>query len=143
MLLGGAAAVISKLVAAFYDGYREKTGHSVGVDTADRMFSEEEGELDLALDNYLDRPCDERRIEVARELADVIFTAHGLALALSIDLDEASRLVGEANLRKLDGGRIGRFGKLEKPAGWEAPDLSGTLRPQTPTGIIEKVEREA
>ncbi|MFJ1765038.1 hypothetical protein ACIOD2_32255 [Amycolatopsis sp. NPDC088138] len=65
---------------------------------------------------------------IAKELADLVYVAHGTAVSLGIDLDEALRRVHASNMSKRnpDGTVSTRSdGKILKPATYRAPDLSG------------------
>jgi len=67
---------------------------------------------------------------IAKELADLAYVTYGAAVSLGIDLDAAIRAVHASNMAKLgaDGRPIFRAdGKVLKPEGWQAPDMSGAL----------------
>jgi len=67
---------------------------------------------------------------IAKELADLAYVTYGAAVSLGIDLDAAIRAVHASNMAKLgaDGRPILRAdGKVLKPEGWQAPDVSGAL----------------
>lgn len=59
----------------------------------------------------------------AKELADLVFTLAGYALAVGIDLDVAFRLVAESNMTK----EPTPTGKVRKGAAYVEPDLSAAL----------------
>jgi predicted HAD superfamily Cof-like phosphohydrolase len=67
---------------------------------------------------------------VIKEMCDVLYTLHQLALAFGIDLDEAFRRVHEANMSKTDdeGYPIkDDNGKIQKGPNYKSPDLTGTF----------------
>lgn len=67
------------------------------------------------------------RQHVARELADVLYVAYGLAEHLEIPLDRVFAEVHAANMRKVSTGGQITFrsdGKVLKPDGWFGPDAA-------------------
>ena len=114
----------SDMLAAFHARLPEHDERGVRL----RLFWEEAGELELALEELQRDEGRERMEAVARELADVVFVCYGTALVYGIDLDAALAAVAEANLRKLDSPKLDRHGKAQKPAGWQPPDMSKALR---------------
>lgn len=72
-------------------------------------------------------------VEVAHELADVVYVAYGTALTYGIDLDAVIAEVHRANLSKLapDGEADRRAdGKVRKGEHYQPPDVEGVLRAQ-------------
>jgi len=63
---------------------------------------------------------------VAKELADVVYVAYGTAHGLGIYLDVALERVHESNMQKAGGPRRAD-GKMLKPPGWLAPDMSQSI----------------
>lgn len=64
---------------------------------------------------------------LAKELADLVYVCFGTAQRPGIDLDTAFRLVHRSNMSKIhpDGSyRVREDGKILKPEGWRAPDMS-------------------
>lgn len=84
------------------------------------LHEEEHRELIEALDN-----CD--RLEIARELADVVYVAYGTARIYGIDLDAAVAEVHASNMTKFDGATFREDGKILKGPNFRPPDLSGAL----------------
>ena len=68
-------------------------------------------------------------VEVAHELADVVYVAYGTALTYGIDLDAVIAEVHRANLSKL-APRGEADGKARKGAHYQPPDVEGVLRAQ-------------
>lgn len=101
-----------------------------------RLASEENVELILALvglDEAMATGEDEvaRRMEVARELADVMVVTYGTAEVLGIDLDAAFDAVMDSNMSKMpdDGKPLKRAdGKILKGPSFVEPDMSGAIR---------------
>ena len=76
---------------------------------------------------YDDPENDEKRVELVKELSDLVFVCYQFAAAFSIDLDEAMFRVFESNMSKLDeqGKPIYRDdGKVLKGPNYKKPDLS-------------------
>jgi len=74
-----------------------------------------------------DPESDQKRIDLVKELSDLVFVLYQFAAAFSIDLDEAMFRVFESNMSKLDdnGKPIYRQdGKVLKGPNYQAPDLS-------------------
>lgn len=70
-------------------------------------------------------------VELAKELADLIYVIAGAALVWGIPLDEVFEAVHESNMSKLgpDGKPIYREdGKVIKPEGWQPPDIASILK---------------
>ena len=75
---------------------------------------------------FADPENKDRRLELVKELSDVVFVCYQFAAAFNIDLDRALALVFESNLSKLDeqGNPIFREdGKVLKGPGYTPPDL--------------------
>jgi predicted HAD superfamily Cof-like phosphohydrolase len=76
---------------------------------------------------FEDPESDEKRVELVKELSDLVFVCYQFAAAFSIDLDEAMFRVFESNMSKLDehGKPIYRVdGKVLKGPNYKKPDLS-------------------
>jgi len=74
-----------------------------------------------------DPESDQKRIDLVKELSDLVFVCYQFAAAFSIDLDEAMFRVFESNMSKLDehGKPIYREdGKVLKGPNYKKPDLS-------------------
>jgi predicted HAD superfamily Cof-like phosphohydrolase len=67
--------------------------------------------------------------EIADALADIDYVVEGTRLAFGIDGKPIADEVHRSNLAKL-GGTKREDGKIEKPAGWQPPDVAGQLRKQ-------------
>lgn len=68
-------------------------------------------------------------VNLAQELADVVYVAYGTALAYGVDLDAVLAEVHRANMAKLgpDGLPVVVNGKVVKPAGWQKPNIARAL----------------
>lgn len=62
-------------------------------------------------------------------LADIIYVCLGAAVTWGVDMSPIFRAVHTANMAKT-GGSMRADGKILKPDGWVAPDISGELRKQ-------------
>ena len=69
--------------------------------------------------------------EVADGLVDLIYVTIRAALIWGIDLRPVWEEVHRANMRKV-GGEMRSDGKILKPEGWEAPNVSAILDKQKP-----------
>lgn len=70
----------------------------------------------------------QRRRELARELADVLYVAYGTAWVYNIDLDAAFREVHRAAMDKMRAGLRREDGKILKPPGFVPPDMDEATR---------------
>ena len=70
-------------------------------------------------------------LEVVDALVDIEVINIGTALTYGINIDAGFNIVHESNMAKVNPqtGRMDKneFGKIIKPAGWVAPDLSGLI----------------
>lgn len=95
-------SAIADNVRAFYASHGDVTPQ-----LAEACLREEIIELDEALDEanprmtVVTRSPRENQEHLARELADVVWTAYGFAAAKGIDLDIALAAIGAANMAKL------------------------------------------
>jgi predicted HAD superfamily Cof-like phosphohydrolase len=87
-----------------------------------RLLAEETAEAVEAL-------ADGRLVEIAQELADVVYVSYGAAISAGIDLDRVVAAVHRANMSKLgpDGQPEVIDGKVTKGARYEPPDIAGLL----------------
>jgi len=119
------------LVAEFY---REKRGSVPSLEEAADYLEEEYWEVDKELfkwegDINVSRQWVPRLVEevdrahLAKELADVLFTAYGVAIAAGIDLDKAFELVCISNMTK----ERTPEGKVQKGEAYQEPDMSEAL----------------
>jgi len=69
-------------------------------------------------------------VEITDALADIIYIACGTAVSYGIPLDDVFAEVHRSNMAKLVDGKVIRRadGKVQKPEGWTAPDISGVLK---------------
>lgn len=93
-------------------------------ETADALYTDTEtycGELGCCTE---DRPVySPNLIEVADGLADVVWTAYGMALRFGIDLDAVIREVAASNMTKEANG----MGKIKKGADYRPPNVALAL----------------
>lgn len=92
------------------------------LDNRKKMLDEEAGELKAAME-------ERDPAHVAKEVADVIFVALGIASAYGVNVRPVWELVQASNLAKR-GGRIREDGKILKPEGWVAPDIQTEIERQ-------------
>ena len=101
------------------------------------LISEESKELLTAIDDcYADPDNQVTRMNLIKELSDVVFVCYQFAAAFNIDLDKAMTLVYESNLSKLDtqGKPIYREdGKVLKGPNYKPPSLQDCIPDVTPT----------
>lgn len=88
-------------------------------DLGAKLVTEEFAELIQA---YLDGDA----VELADAAADLIWVVCGLMVRLGIDLDPVWAEVTRTNYAKV-GGPVRSDGKLQKPIGWQPPDIEGAL----------------
>jgi len=69
-------------------------------------------------------------VNMAVELADIIYIACGTAVSYGIPLDEVFDAIHEANMKKLVDGKVikNEHGKVVKPEGWKPADIEGILK---------------
>lgn len=69
-------------------------------------------------------------VNIAAELADIIYIACGTAVSYGIPLNEVFEEIHRANMSKLIDGKILRRedGKIQKPEGWKPADIEGILK---------------
>ncbi len=93
-----------------------------------KLIQEESAEFIEAADEcFADPENFERRLELTKELSDLVFVCYQFAAAFGIDLDLAMNLVYESNMSKLDGQGEPIFrsdGKVLKGPNYQKPDLS-------------------
>jgi len=98
-----------------------------------KLIKEESNEfIQAAGECFADPENLDRRMEVAKELADVVFVCYQFAATFGIDLDKTMSLVFESNLSKLDeqGKPIYRQdGKVLKGPNYQPPDLHDCIPP--------------
>ena len=97
-------------------------------DMQSTLFKEESAELLEAIDElYADPENSDRRTEVVKELADLVFVCYQFAAAFNIDLDDAMNRVFDSNMSKLDENGCPIFradGKVLKGPNYKEPDLT-------------------
>lgn len=92
------------------------------------LIEEEACELFDAAEDLMDSPDDmDKRVNLVKELSDLVFVCYQLAAAFNIDLDEAMLRVFDSNMSKLDENGQAIFredGKVLKGPNYRKPDLS-------------------
>lgn len=92
------------------------------------LIEEEACELFDAAEDLMDSPDDmDKRVNLVKELSDLVFVCYQLAAAFNIDLDEAMFRVFDSNMSKLDENGKAIFredGKVLKGPNYRKPDLS-------------------
>jgi len=92
------------------------------------LIEEEACELFDAAEDLMDNPDDmDKRVNLVKELSDLVFVCYQLAAAFNIDLDEAMVRVFDSNMSKLDENGQAIFredGKVLKGPNYQKPDLS-------------------
>lgn len=88
--------------------------------------------MDLLLEEvkeYMESEDEEDLVNLAKELADIIYIVCGTAASYGIPLNEVFEEVHRSNMEKLvDGKPLRREdGKILKPEGWAAPDIKKVL----------------
>ncbi|WP_432882555.1 MazG nucleotide pyrophosphohydrolase domain-containing protein [Kribbella sp. CA-245084] len=74
-------------------------------------------------------------VEIAHELADVVYATYGTAISYGIDLDAVIAEIHKANMTKLgaDGRPIERDGKVQKSELYRPPNVAGVIDRQSKT----------
>ena len=92
------------------------------------LIQEEASEFFDAAEDLMDSPDDmDKRLNLVKELSDLVFVCYQFAAAFNIDLDEAMSRVFESNMSKLDENGQAIFredGKVLKGPNYRKPDLS-------------------
>lgn len=115
--------------AAVEEFYRAKRGTIPFFEEAWRYFKEEVGEAEEEAEERGEWAWEAIPIEfinrhtLAKELADVLFTLYGVAIAANIDLDEAFRLVAASNMTK----ERTPEGKVRRGESYIAPNMASAL----------------
>jgi predicted HAD superfamily Cof-like phosphohydrolase len=88
--------------------------------------------LQEEFNEYITAEAENDLIEIADALADIIYIACGTAVSYGIPLDKIFEEVHRSNMAKLVDGKVLRRedGKIQKPAGWTAPDIAGVMKLQ-------------
>ncbi|NHR06997.1 nucleoside triphosphate pyrophosphohydrolase family protein [Chromobacterium haemolyticum] len=99
------------------------------------MLGEELAEFQQALADYKRQDGDEterarRMAELLAEGVDVLNVLSGLLMSQGLPLEDMTREIHAANMRKCVDGKIVRRedGKVLKPAGWQPADKEGVIR---------------
>jgi len=96
-------------------------------DMQTRLIQEESAEfIEAAGECFADPENIDRRMDLVKELSDLVFVCYQFAAAFGLDLDRAMTLVFESNMSKLDeqGKPIYRpDGKVLKGPNYQPPDL--------------------
>ena len=114
---------VAGVVAVFHRAIGQQFGDGVsGTPSRKKMHVQEHQELVEALDSGV-------LADIAQELADVVYVAYGTAYSLGIPLDLVITEVHRANMRKIGpNGPILKDGKVQKPPGWQPPDVAGVMQ---------------
>ena len=92
------------------------------------LIKEESAEfLEAADELYADPENADRRTDLVKELADLVFVCYQFAAAYNIDLDDAMNRVFDSNMSKLDENGCPIFradGKVLKGPNYKEPDLT-------------------
>ena len=92
------------------------------------LIEEDACELFDAAEDLMETPDDmDKRVNLVKELSDLVFVCYQLAAAFNIDLDEAMFRVFDSNMSKLDENGQAIFredGKVLKGPNYRKPDLS-------------------
>ena len=78
------------------------------------------------LDEFLRAAMNNDVPEVVDAICDLLYVTFGAAVVLGVDIEGAFNLVHKANLLKV-GESMDASGKIQKPPGWEPPDIRGWL----------------
>jgi predicted HAD superfamily Cof-like phosphohydrolase len=100
------------------------------------MLSEEWQEFQQALHAYQNLNASNheeatlRMAELCAEGVDVLNVLCGLLLSQGLPLEAMTQAIHEANLRKIENGRVLRRadGKILKPPHWQPADINGVIR---------------
>ena len=114
---------VAGVVADFHRAIGQQFGGGgSGTPSRKKMHVQEHQELVEALDSGV-------LADIAQELADVVYLAYGTAYSLGIPLDLVIAEVHRANMRKIGpSGPILKDGKVQKPSGWQPPDVAGVMQ---------------
>ena len=121
----------------FHDTFtseQREDGLASKINRRGNLIQEEEQEVQEALD-FLDRTdigltsstYEEALIELAKELADLLYVIYGTAEELNIPLQDVFNAVHRSNMGKIwQDGKVhyNKFGKVIKPPEYRPPDLS-------------------
>ena len=95
------------------------------------LIEEEAAEfLEAADECFADPENIDRRLDLVKELSDLVFVCYQFAAAFGIDLDKAMSLVFESNLSKLDERGKPKYradGKVLKGPNYTPPDLEACI----------------
>ena len=116
-------------VRAFHRAFEQRVGEKP------EFPSKEERELrkKLLAEEYTEYVVAELNndiVEISDALADMIYIICGTAVSYGIPLDDIFEEVHASNMAKLVDGEVIRRpdGKVQKPEGWEPPDIERILR---------------
>jgi len=86
--------------------------------------------LDAAAEVQEDPENKDKRVELCKELSDLVFVCYQFAAAFNIDLDRAMTLVFESNMSKLDDNGMPIYrddGKVLKGPNYKKPNLDSCI----------------
>lgn len=117
-----------EMVREFHTAFGQRVGQrpifpdSKERDLRVKLMKEEYNEYNKAEDNN-------DIVNLAVELADIIYIACGTAVSYGIPLDDVFNEIHKANMSKLIDGKVVRRedGKIQKPEGWKPADITAIL----------------
>lgn len=119
-----------EMVRDFHEAFGQRVGNKPEFPDSEferalriKLMKEEVNEYNKAEDNN-------DIVNLAVELADIIYIACGTAVSYGIPLDEVFEAIHKANMEKLIDGRVIRRedGKIKKPEGWQPANIEGILK---------------
>lgn len=123
---------------AMVEEFHRAFGHPVDAEWKDNLLilratlvDEEASELNDAIFDVINNPYEGCEEALLKEMADLQYVLSGMAVALGLDLEEATRRVHESNMSKLgeDGKPTYRAdGKVLKGPNYKEPDLSDLVQ---------------
>ena len=78
------------------------------------------------LDEFAEACANHDMVGMIDALCDLLYVTYGSAVAMGVDLETFYAEVHRSNMAKLGGPRRAD-GKIQKPDGWQPPDISGLL----------------
>ena len=116
-------------VRAFHRAFGQRVGENPNIP---EDINERELRINLLqeeFNEYLNAEENANLVEIADALADIIYIACGTAVSYGIPLDDIFEEVHASNMAKLVDGKVIRRadGKVQKPEGWQPPDIKRIL----------------
>ena len=78
------------------------------------------------LDEFAEACAAKDMVEMLDAIVDLLYVTYGAAVAMCVDVEPLFDEVHRSNLAKA-GGPVREDGKIQKPEGWQPPDLKGVL----------------